>query len=127
MNNETMINKEFVPFAVEVQVSNFSKSLEFYIDLLEFKAVRIDKNNKFATLSFNNSIFMIKEVPNLKQRGIGVQLRFILNKDFKKYFDKIKSKEVNMIKPIKTMSYGLTRFTVKDPDGFELKFGTKSL
>ncbi len=127
MNNETMTTKEYVPFAVEIQVSNFSKSLEFYKDLLEFKVIRLDKNNKFATLSFNNSIFMIKEIPNLKQRGIGVELRFILNKDFKKYFDELKSKRVNIIKPIETMSYGLTRFYVKDPDGFELKLGTKSL
>ena len=120
-----MTKQESVPFAVEVQVANFERSLKFYRDVLGFKLIRQDfKDGKFTAFSFNKSILMVAEVAGLKNRGAGVQLRFILPGGLKKYHDEIISRGAKIKEPINKKYYGITVFKVDDPDGFELKFAT---
>src|SRR3989338_3029798 len=125
MKNRIMTKQERVPFAVEIQVKDINKSIKFYRDVLGFKVIRQkdDDHNKFAALTFNKSIYMIAEVPKLPEpRGVGVQLRFILPGNLKKYHDKIVSCGAKIHEPIQKKYYGITTFKIKDPDGFELKF-----
>ena len=123
-----MLDREYVPFAVEIQVADFYKSLAFYRDVLGFSIVRFNEkeNDNFATLSFQGEVFMIAEVHGLPSpRGVGVLLRFILPGGLKEYHDKVKARGAKIEGPIETASYGLTRFFVKDPDGYLLKFATR--
>ena len=127
MKNKIMTKQKCIPFAVEVQVKNFERSLKFYGEVLGFKLIRQDfKEGKFAVFSFNKSIIMIAEIPKLpRPRGVGVQLRFILPGNLKAYHDKIVSRGAKVDRPIQKRYYGLKIFTINDPDGFELKFATK--
>lgn len=107
-----MTKKEFVPFAVEVHVSNFATSLSFYNDSLGFKVIREEKEAKFASLEFQGSIFMIREVGGLSEtRGEGVVLRFIVP-DIKSYYESLQKKNAKIVAKLETMPYGLTRFYV---------------
>ena len=48
----------------ELSVSDFDKSLKFYIDVLGFKMEYKREESKFAMLSFQGSQIMIEEVNN---------------------------------------------------------------
>ncbi|MDP3742113.1 MAG: VOC family protein [Candidatus Micrarchaeota archaeon] len=119
-----MTSKEFVPFSIELQVSNLQKSLKFYSKTLGFQIVRFDKKHKFAVLCFNNSFLMIRQVSVVKRLAKPIQIRFIL-KDVKSYYRKLKRKRVDIVKTLQLTGYGLNRFCINDPDGYELKFGAK--
>ena len=117
-----MTKEEMVPFAAEIFVSNLENSIKYYVDILGFKIHRLDSNGRFATLKFNNSILMIQEKENLGElKRVGVVLRFMI-KDIENYYKKIKSKSVEIFAPLKLMNYGLTRFKLKDPEGYIIKF-----
>ncbi len=126
MPNDRMLERELVPFAVEIQVKDFNQSLSFYTNKLDFSIIRMDKENTFGALYFYNSFFMIKEVKNLPEpRGVGVMLRFIMQHGLEEYYEKLKKRKIRIIKPLKQMSYGLKRFYIEDPDGYQLKFASK--
>jgi len=122
-----MTKKEHVSFGVEINVSDFEKSLLFYRDTLGFEVIRIDlEDGKFAALAFYDAIFMIKKIKDLPSpRGIGVINRFLVPDNLEDYYQGLVKKGVRVIKQYKKMSYGLTRFYIADPDGFQLKFSSK--
>lgn len=128
-NQIEMIDQEYVPFAVEILVSDFEKSLDFY-KKLKFDVVRVHKSNEydFATLSFNDSILMIKQDRRTKKRinGNSIQLRFIID-DLEKYYAYVQSQKIAIFKPMDEIYYGLVRFSVSDPDGYEIKFAQKPI
>ena len=126
MNNsmKKMTEKEYVPLAVEVQVSDFQRSLKFYKDILGFKLIRNHEKAKFASFEFHGAVLMVKEVKNLPAlRGVGAVLRFVIP-NVAAYFEQIRSK-AKVIKPLKRKDYGATRFYIKDPDGYQIKFTGK--
>lgn len=121
-----MTEEEYVPFGAEIHVANFERSLKFYRDVLGFRLLRIDELAKFAALEFNEAIFMFEEHKLEPPRGKGTILRFLLPGKLEEYHDTIKASGANISKPIEKTSYGLTRFYVTDPDGYQLKFSIKS-
>lgn len=124
-NKSVMTKQENIPFAVEIQVKNLEKSIKFYKDVLGFFIIRQkeDNHNKFAALSFNNSILNIAEVSDLPEpRGVGIQLRFILSVKLEDYYEEIKKRGAVVSREIQERYYGLKTFSVNDPDGFEIKF-----
>lgn len=130
IKSDKMLDKEVVPFAAQLFVTDFSKSTEFYRDVLGFNVIRNHPNGMFMILSFYDSILMINSEPDRRLGdGSGIQLRFIIpgtDEDLKVYYDKIKSKWAEITQKITQRTYGLTTFIVKDPNGFELKFCTKT-
>ena len=125
-----MLNKELVPFAAQLFVTDFAKSTEFYRDVLGFNVIRNHPNGMFMVLSFHDSILMINSEQGRRLGdGSGIQLRFVIHgndEDLKAYHDKIKSKGAEITQKITQRTYGITTFIVKDPNGFELKFCTKT-
>lgn len=123
-----MLDSEYVPFAVQILVSNFAKSLTFYKSL-DFKVVRKYEctDYSFATLEFNKSLIMIEEDSRVNKTidGSNIQLRFILNKDIAKFYKKLTKLGAKVVKPLDNIYYGLRRFSIADPDNYELKFGVK--
>jgi len=116
-----MTDKEFVPFGVEVYVSDLQDSLKFYKDLLDFKVIRVDDSHNFVSLEFNGAVFMIEQRPELVQPTTGIVMRFFVP-DLKSYYESLLKKGVTMHKPLETKDYGAARFYVKDPDGYQIKF-----
>lgn len=122
MKSDKMTNEEFVPFAVEIIVSSLEDSLKFYKDVMGFELHRIDEPYNFAVFKFNNTIFMMRKDENIKKPdGRVIMLRFILP-NLEEYFKQVQSKGAKITKPIEKMSYGLRRFYIEDPDGYQLKF-----
>src|SRR3989344_8724691 len=122
--NEQMTEKEFVPFGAEVYVSNLEQSLKFYRDQLGFKVLRIDESHHFVSFDFNSAIFMIEEKRESVQSTTGIVLRFVVA-DVKSYYSDVVKKGISIFKPLEIKDYGATRFYVKDPDGYQIKFTGK--
>lgn len=123
--SDKMTDREYVPFGVEVYVSNLEKSLSFYRDVLGFEVIRTDPTHNFAVFEFNKAIFMIEEKPEWVLPTQGIVMRFIVP-DVKSYYDQLNKRGTEMYKSIKTADYGSTRFYVKDPDGYQIKFAGRS-
>lgn len=119
-----MTEREFVPLAVEVRVSHFERSLSFYQNILEFTPIRIEPELKFASFDFHGAVFMIQEglEPNL--RTSATITRFIIP-NAKAYYEALGGRSVTITKPLKETSYGLARFYIQDPDGYQLKFASR--
>lgn len=122
--SEKMAEKEFVPFGSEIYVSDFDASMKFYKDILGFNLIRVDEGNHFAALEFKGAIFMFEEKPEWVQPTMGIVLRFTIS-DLESYYEQLKSRGVEIYKTLETKSYGATRFYIKDPDGYQLKFAGK--
>lgn len=121
----------------ELQVTNFSKSLDFYINLVGFEILYDRPETKFAMLGMNGCRIMIEEIePNGRWsvgklekpfgRGMHFQIevndadklyeRFINNKypiffEMEEKWYRLKNKEV-----------GNRQFLVQDPDGYLFRF-----
>lgn len=125
--NLFMTEEEFVPFGAEIHVSNFERSLEFYRDVLGFKLLRVDREWPFASFSFHTSIFMIDGRGDYPPPlGQGAILRFLIPGKLEEYYNQVKERGAVISKSIEKLSYGLTRFYVTDPDGYQLKFAVKA-
>ena len=121
---EKMTEKEFVPFGAEVYISNLEQSFKFYRDQLGFQVIRRDDTHKFISFEFNNSIFMIEEKPEWVQPTQGIVLRFVVD-DLETYYQELQNKGVEISKALAVKDYGASRFYIKDPDGYQLKFASR--
>ena len=118
-----MTEEELVPFTAEIKTPDFEKSLAFYTKILGFEILRISGENKFATLVYNKGQFLIQGQEDVAEpRGGGVFFRFFVDGDIHEYHDLVKSRGATISKPIEKMFYGLTRFYVTDPFGYQIKF-----
>lgn len=122
--NEKMTEKEYVPFGTEIYVSDINASVKFYQDVLGFNLVRRDDEHNFASFEFNGVIFMMEQADVPHPRGSGVLFRFIIP-DIENYFKLVQERGVKITKSLEKKFYGLTRFYVEDPDGYQLKFASK--
>ncbi len=122
--NDQMTEKEYVPFGTEIYVSNIEASVKFYRDVLGFTLIRRDLEHSFASFEFHNAIFMMEQHVIEGQRGSGVLFRFILP-EIETYYNEVQNRGANITKPLAKKFYGLTRFYVEDPDGYQLKFCSK--
>jgi predicted enzyme related to lactoylglutathione lyase len=122
--NDQMTEKEFVAYGTEIYVSDIEASVKFYQDVLGFNLIRRDLEHNFASFEFHGAVFMMEQHPVREVGGRGVLFRFIIP-DVNSYYQEVQSKGANITKPLKKMFYGLTRFYVEDPDGYQLKFCSK--
>jgi len=122
-----MTDEEYTPFAVEITVSDFDQSLSFYRDKLGFTVARFhrDPQYMFAALFFNGSLLMIKQDDRVpKPKNPIMQIRFMLPsvEELNRYYEKLQKSGIQIYKTLDKQYYGLHRFSVKDPDGYEIKF-----
>lgn len=128
----------------ELSISNFDKSLNFYIQVLGFKTEYKRDESKFAMISLQGSQIMIEEInSNWKTgeleypfgRGINFQIEV---EKIQPLLDSLKKNDYPLFVEPKENWYrkdkqllGNKEFLVKDPDGYLLRFsenlGTKSV
>ena len=127
---------KFLPLLPELYVTDFSKSLHFYIDILGFKLEYKRDDPKFSFLSYQGSKLMIQElVPGEKEkekldypfgRGINFQIE---TDNVQKIIDSLAKNKYPLKRGIKDSWYrennilhGCREILVSDPDGYLLRF-----
>jgi len=135
---------DFLPILPELYITNFKKSIHFYIDILGFKLEYERENPRFAFLSYQKSQLMIqelvigeKEEEKLEYpfgRGINFQIETesvekIISSLLKNNYPLKRGIKDSWYRENKTL-YGCREILVVDPDGYLLRFsqdiGTKS-
>lgn len=127
---------KFNPLLPELYISNFEKSLHFYVDILGFKLEYQRENPNFTFLSFQGSQLMIQELISGEKekeklekpfgRGINFQIetnnvQTIIN-SLKKHNYPLKRKAKNSWYRGGKVLYGCREILVTDPDGYLLRF-----
>lgn len=127
---------KFLPILAEFAISDFAKSLNFYVNIIGFKVEYTRENPNFAFLSYNCSQIMIQELrPGEKElekleypfgRGINFQIE---TKDVQIIIDCLTKNNYPLKRGIKdnwykagNKSYGCREILVLDPDGYQLRF-----
>lgn len=127
---------KFLPILAEFLVTNFEKSINFYVKIVGFKIEYKRENPNFAFLSYNGSQIMIEELkPGEKEdekleypfgRGINFQID---TKSVQKIIDSLAKYNYPLKRGIKdswykadNKSYGCREILVLDPDGYLLRF-----
>ena len=127
---------KFLPILAELYITDFSKSLNFYIDIIGFKIEYQRENPDFAFLSYNGSQVMIQELaPGEKEsekleypfgRGVNFQIN---TKSIQNIIDSLKKNNYPIKRGIKdswykadNKLYGCREILVLDPDGYLLRF-----
>jgi predicted enzyme related to lactoylglutathione lyase len=126
---------DFNKLIPELSVSDYHKSINFYINILGFNIDYKREENKFAMISINNAQIMIEEINSNWNtgkleypfgRGINFQIEI---KDVELMIKRIKEKGICLFMDIKEnwytvndKQYGNKEFLVQDPDGYLLRF-----
>ncbi|EKD62138.1 MAG: hypothetical protein ACD_52C00290G0002 [uncultured bacterium] len=127
---------EFLPILPELYVTDFKESLEFYVDILEFKVEYTRKRPNFAFFSYQGSQLMIQELgPGEKEaeqlehpfgRGINFQIG---TDNVATIMESLKKHNYSLKRGIKDSwykagktSYGCREILVNDPNGYLLRF-----
>lgn len=134
----------FLPLLPELSVTNFKKTVHFYVEILGFKVEYERKHPRFAFLSYQSSQLMIQELEQGEKeaekleypfgRGINFQIE---TDDVNKIIDSLSKNKYPLKRGIKDSwyrenktLYGCREILVLDPDGYLLRFsqdiGTKS-
>jgi len=106
---------------VEVPVRDLQVSLDFYRDL-GFDVVR--ENTGFAVLAWEgHQLFLVHkadhEPPAVRHANVRVMVP-----DVDRHWETAQAKGLPVVTPIDDRDYGLRDFTLADPDGFGIRFGT---
>ena len=107
---------------VEVYVRDLDRSLDFY-RAIGFDLVR--RTGGFAVLSWDGHVLFLDEqlqLPDLAGQERG-NVR-VMVEDVEALWQRAQSMGATITAPIGDRSYGLRDFTVRDPDGFGLRFAS---
>lgn len=108
---------------IEVYVRDLERSLEFY-RALGFDLVR--RTGGFAVLSWDGHVLFLDEKPELPELAAGrerANVR-IMVPDVDALWQRAHAVGASISAPIGDRYYGLRDFTVRDPDGFGLRFAS---
>ena len=127
---------KFLQLLPELYVTDFKKSLHFYVDILGFKLEYTRDSPKFGFLSYQGSQLMIQELaPGEKESekmeqpfGRGINFQINTNSVFK-IINSLKQHDYSPKREIKDSWYrennilhGCREILVTDPDGYLLRF-----
>jgi len=129
----------FNPLKPELYVSDFKKSLDFYVNVLGFKIEYTRENPLFAFLSFEGSNIMIQQIdPKEKDEYVTGDFDYPLGRGINFQIDTLNIEP--LIKSLKDNNYplrqgvedswyrvrdvlrGCRQILVQDPDGYLLRF-----
>lgn len=127
---------DFLALLIELYITNFEKSIHFYVAILGFKLEYRRENPKFAFLSYQGSQIMVQElVPGEKEeekleypfgRGINFQIE---TNNIQKIINSLKVYKYPLERGLKDSWYrennilhGCREILVMDPDGYLLRF-----
>lgn len=119
----------------ELSVSNVSKSLSFYCDVLGFKKVYDRESDGFYFIQYGNAQIMLEQqnehwktgkLEHPYGRGINFQ---VITDEIDNLLDRLQQKNIPLFRELAINEYmtndGVERvreFLVKDPDGYLLRF-----
>ena len=107
---------------VEVFVRDMARSREFYTRL-GFKV--LEDRGTFVTLAWDGCELFLDEHPDLPPPPATPQANVrIMVPDVDAYWRRATELGARVVSPIADREYGLRDFTIADPDGFGLRFGT---
>lgn len=108
---------------VEVFVRDLDRSLAFY-EALGFQLGR--RSGSFAVLSWEGRQLFLDEQSGLApwsgEERVNVR---IMVSDVDASWELVRKLDVPILKPIADREYGLRDFTIRDPDGFGLRFASE--
>jgi catechol 2,3-dioxygenase-like lactoylglutathione lyase family enzyme len=108
---------------VEVYARDLARSLAFY-QALGFELLSAEPD--FAVLAWENQRFFLEPRPDLPAPIDYPQANVrIMVAEVERYWEIAQQLGAPVIKPIADRDYGLRDFTIADPDGFGLRFGTR--
>ncbi|MHB0968217.1 MAG: VOC family protein [Thermoanaerobaculia bacterium] len=109
--------------AVELFVHDIERSVAFYTDL-GFELLRSDGD--FALLAWEGVRFMVERRPDLAPKGVAPSMNVrVLVPDVDAVWRKVNERHIPVFASIADRPYGLRDFTIVDPDGFGIRFGTR--
>jgi catechol 2,3-dioxygenase-like lactoylglutathione lyase family enzyme len=106
--------------ALEVHVSELQRSITWY-QAIGFELV--ERKETFAVLGWDDARFFIKEHPQHGSGDTNANIR-VMVPDVDLQWDQVETLGLKVVVPIDDRVYGLRDFTVADPDGFGIRFGT---
>jgi catechol 2,3-dioxygenase-like lactoylglutathione lyase family enzyme len=108
---------------VEIFVRDIAHSIEFY-QQLGFEL--LDHRESFAVLAWEGSQLFLDERPDVlpSTRPPQANIR-IMVPDVDRYWTQAQAMGVPVLASIEDRPYGLRDFTILDPDGFGVRFGTR--
>ncbi len=127
---------DFLPLVPELYVSDFTKSLHFYVDLIGFKVEYSRPSPRFAFLSYQGSQLMIQElVPGEAERenleypyGRGINFQ-IETTNVAVVIAALEKEKYPLHRGVKDswyrnddLEYGCREILIHDPDGYLLRF-----
>jgi len=136
-------NKVFASLIPELEVSDLSASLRFYVDTLEFTVRFSQTTRPFVLLEYFDAQLMLEQggtwITGLlsKPYGRGINLQFQTPK-VKFLAERLARSKYELYEPIDEVwyefdrcQYGARELLIQDPDGYLLRFseyiGTRSL
>lgn len=106
----------------EIYVESMRTSLDFYA-ALGFKVLRSAED--FSVLEWESArLFLEHRPPPGPRRGPAANVR-VMVPDVDTLWERCRRLGVPVLTPIADRSYGLRDFTIADPDGFGVRFGTR--
>ena len=127
---------DFLPLVPELYISDYQKSIHFYVDLIGFKVEYSRPSPRFAFLSYQGSQLMIQELmPGETERekleypyGRGINFQ-IETTSVAKIINSLENDNYPLRRGIKDnwyrngdIEYGCREILVNDPDGYLLRF-----
>lgn len=120
----------------ELDVSDFARSLRFYVDLAGFEVLYERPEDDFAYLSLDGAELMIERGEGLwstgpleRPYGRGINFQVMVS-DVEAVHQRFVARDYPVMVPIEERWYrrddvyvGQKQFLVKDPDGYLLRFG----
>jgi catechol 2,3-dioxygenase-like lactoylglutathione lyase family enzyme len=127
MNREKKNMSIYVPsteqLVVEVYARDMARSIAFY-QALKFETLAIEYD--FVVMAWENHRFFLEARSDLPAPIDQPQANLrIMVPDVDRYWAIAQQLGARVIKPIADRDYGLRDFTIADPDGFDLRFGTR--
>ena len=108
---------------VEVYARNLPRSIEFY-RALGFEVLSVEAD--FAVLTWENHRFFLEPRSDLPAPTDQPQANMrIMVPDVDRYWTIAQQIGARVVKSIDDRYYGLRDFTIADPDGFGLRFGSR--
>ena len=122
-NNMTPYVPPTEQLVVEVYVRDLQRSKTFYLQL-GFDL--LSEKESFISLTWENHQLFLEERRDLPPLADSPQANMrIMVPDVDECWRRISEMKARVIKPIADRGYGLRDFTIADPDGFGLRFGSR--
>lgn len=108
---------------VEIYVRDLERSKAFYLQL-GFDL--LSEKEAFVVLTWEDHRLFLEERKDISFPADSPQGNVrIMVADVDAYWRRVSEMKVRVIKPIADREYGLRDFTIADPDGFGLRFGSR--